>query len=502
MIKSVGIDLSNLGRHQVRVLDEEARVCDSFTFQTTLEGLEAFEQHVFVDGANPTIVFEPTGLAWLPLASYLRARHPESRLVRAKLQKVAALRRYLRGTAKSDRVDALTLAKMAFIDSEHLDEVYLPPAQMHALQRLTRQRDRLMESVATRKKRIGSIIDGHLPGLRDAFPDEWSPGARAFYRHKLNPFKTAREDAKAIHRFLLEADPRDKTLDQQSREALAKCRELVVIYERTLPVGTMNESFFDDLQEEIGCELRLLETEEAEARKLSVRISELYLQLDPEDHLGTIPGVGERTAPVFLGTVGEPKRFRGQSAFGNWTGVVPSAKQSSDTEGKGLRMTKAGPKVMKRSLYQAADIARRGDPQLAAVYYRQMVVHGKSHRKALGAVMSHLAARVFVVIKEGRPYELRDPDGKPISKEDALALIRSKYTVSEEVRRQRRRRNPQKKAPSGKRRERSGPSRTIEAAEAPQPESPNLPHSPVYVAEEHPSKLSADLTDAQGKPAG
>lgn len=502
MIKSVGIDLSNAGRHQVKVLDEEARVCDSFTFQTTLEGLESFEKRVFVDGANPTIVFEPTGFAWLPLASYLRARHPGARLVRAKLQKVAALRKYLRWTAKSDRVDAVTLAKMAFIDSEHLDEVYLPPSEMHSLQRLTKQVDRLMESVANRKKRIGYIIDGHLPGLRNAFPDQWSPGARAFYTHKLNPFATAREDEQAIHRFLLEADPRDKTLDQQSHEALQACRDLVAIYERALPVSTMNESFFDDLQEEVGCDLRLLETEEAEAKHLAARIKELYLQLEPEDHLGTMPGVGERTAPVFLGVVGEPRRFRSQSAFGNWTGVVPSAKQSSDTEGKGLRMTKAGPKVLKRALYQAGDIARRYDPQLAAVYYRQMVVHGKSHNKALGAVMSHLAARVFAVLKDGRPYELRDPDGKPISKEDALALIRTRYTVSEEIRRQRRQRNPKKKAPSGKRRERSGPSRTIEAAEAPQPESPNLPHLPVYVAAEHPSKLSAGLTDAQRKPTG
>ena len=137
MIASVGIDLGRTGRHQVRALDEGARPCDSFAFQHTLEGLEALEQRIFQDGASPVIVFEPTGLAWLPIAMYLRARHPGCRLVRAKLQKVAALRRYLRGGAKSDRIDGLTLAKMPFIDAEHLDEVYLPPAELHALQRLT-----------------------------------------------------------------------------------------------------------------------------------------------------------------------------------------------------------------------------------------------------------------------------------------------------------------------------------------------------------------------------
>ena len=159
MIRSVGIDLSRSGVHQVRCLDEQARPCDSFSFDSTLEGLERLEEHIFSDSATPTIVFEPTGLAWIPMAVYLRARHPECRLVKARLQKVTALRRYLHSRTKSDRVDGVTLAKMPFIDSEQLDEAYLPPAKYHALQRLTRQRERLMKNITIRKNRIGSIIN-------------------------------------------------------------------------------------------------------------------------------------------------------------------------------------------------------------------------------------------------------------------------------------------------------------------------------------------------------
>ncbi len=114
MIRSVGIDLSRTGSHQVHCLDEQATPCDGFSVDTSLEGLEKLEERIFSNGACPTIVFEPTGLAWIPLAAYLRARHPECRLVKAKLQKVAALRRYLRSRTKSDRVDGVTLAKMPF----------------------------------------------------------------------------------------------------------------------------------------------------------------------------------------------------------------------------------------------------------------------------------------------------------------------------------------------------------------------------------------------------
>jgi hypothetical protein len=109
-------------------------------------------------------------------------------------------------------------------------------------------------------------------------------------------------------------------------------------------------------------------------------------------------------------------------------------------EAKGLRMTKAGPSIMRLALFQSGDIGRRWDPQMAAIYYRQMVNHGKNHKQALGAVMSHLGARVWKVLLEDRPYELKDMQGKPITRQNARSLILTKYHVPEEVRKEKRRR--------------------------------------------------------------
>ena len=234
--------------------------------------------------------------------------------------------------------------------------------------------------------------------------------------------------------------------------------------------GSIDEDFFVDLQDEIDRELRLMESEEAETKALDQRIEELYRKLHPSDNLRTIPGVGEHTAPVFVACVGDPMRFPDQSAFANWTGVVPGAKQSAETESKGLRMTKAGPATMKRSLYQAGQIGRQWDPQLTSVYYRQMVHHGKNHKQAMGAVMSHMGARVFTVLREDRTYELRDTGGKPIGKMAARALILAKYRVPEDIR-QERRRSKRRKASTPGAREKEGmvAGRIYEAAEAPQP---------------------------------
>jgi hypothetical protein len=70
-----------------------------------------------------------------------------------------------------------------------------------------------------------------------------------------------------------------------------------------------------------------------------------------------------------------------------------------------------------------------------------MVHNGKNHMQAMGAVMSHLSARVLAVLREDKPYKLRDIDGRSVSHEEARKIILSKYQVPEEIRKERRRRN-------------------------------------------------------------
>jgi hypothetical protein len=42
--------------------------------------------------------------------------------------------------------------------------------------------------------------------------------------------------------------------------------------------------------------------------------------------------------------------------------------------------------------------------------------------------------RVLAVMREDRPYQLRDTDGSPVTVAQARAIIANKYKVSEEIR--------------------------------------------------------------------
>jgi transposase len=46
------------------------------------------------------------------------------------------------------------------------------------------------------------------------------------------------------------------------------------------------------------------------------------------------------------------------------------------------------------------------DPQLKA-YYQQKKAEGKHHGVIIGAVARKLLARIYIILKENRPYEIR-----------------------------------------------------------------------------------------------
>lgn len=86
------------------------------------------------------------------------------------------------------------------------------------------------------------------------------------------------------------------------------------------------------------------------------------------------------------------------------------------------------------AFYQAANGARRTDPQLAAYYQHLMVERGHCHTQANVAVARKLIERTWTVLTRGQPYQLRDLGGTPVTKAAAKVLARGEYAVSETVR--------------------------------------------------------------------
>jgi transposase len=107
------------------------------------------------------VVLEPTGPSWLPIAVFFAARgHTVYRVSSAKAHD---LRRVLSRHAKSNGIDADTLARLPLVDPTGLHPLQLPDAPRAALDRRVRACDRLTQAAACHKRRIKDLVRQLMP---------------------------------------------------------------------------------------------------------------------------------------------------------------------------------------------------------------------------------------------------------------------------------------------------------------------------------------------------
>jgi len=119
---------------------------------------------------------------------------------------------------------------------------------------------------------------------------------------------------------------------------------------------------FADLAAEVATEVRLLIAIQAELAVHAEARETAYRWVDPLGLARSLPGVAEISAPALVAAIGDPTRFPNGKAFRAFTGLVPRASETGDTDRKGQPMSKAGSSLLRTTLVRAADNARHQDP--------------------------------------------------------------------------------------------------------------------------------------------
>ena len=426
----VGIDLGIATAHTVRVLDGEGAIVAKRRAWPTAESLAAVEAAALAGcpaGTKLEVVIEPTGPAWLPVAVFFSARGHT--VFRVSSQKAADLRRFLSRHAKSNGIDADTLARLPLFDLAPLAPLVLPGAERAALDRRVRATDRLTSAAAEHKRRIRDLARQLLPmsplggdlGAADLAVLERYADPRALTRAGQAELTTVITAASRNHQG---ADRAGQWLDA-ARAALA-------LYDGHPAVD------FAGLAAEVATEVRLLRAIGAELAAHAAERESRYRQVDPAGLARSLPGLAEVGGPALVACMGDPARFATGKKFRGFTGLAPRASETGETDRKGQPMSKAGSSLLRTTLVRAADHARKEDPQLARIYYQQMTERGKDHLGALCVVAASLAERAWTVMRRGTPYVICDTDGRPVTPDQAKAIIAGRWTVPPEIRARRR----------------------------------------------------------------
>lgn len=152
-----------------------------------------------------------------------------------------------------------------------------------------------------------------------------------------------------------------------------------------------------------------------------------FCQNDPELRhsiklLTSLPGVGWITAAHAVARFGDWREIKNVRQIAGFLGLVSSEHSTGDKQNRGP-ITRAGDSRLRNKIIQCAWVALNKDPELRAFYRNVYARQPKkvAARKAIVAVARKLTMRMYVVLKEQRPYIIRpDSTTAPLTAEETV----------------------------------------------------------------------------------
>jgi transposase len=297
------------------------------------------------------VVMEATSDYWKSPFYLLEAQGFEVWLVNARDVK------HLPGRPKTDRLDAVWLAKVA--ERQMLRPSFVPPPEIRRLRDLTRYRADLVGVRTAEKQRVEKLLEDAQIKLSVVASDIFGVSGRAMLAALLAG----------------ERDP--KVLAQLARTRLRA------------KLGQLEEAFSGHFTDHHGF---LLATMLDRVDAVSADIATLEAKIDQEiapfaaaaDRLDEICGVGRTAAQVIIAEIGvDMSRFPTPGHLASWAKFAPGVKESAGkTKGKGT--TGHGNPYLARVLGEAAVAAGKTNTFLGERYRR--IARRRGTKKAIVAV--------------------------------------------------------------------------------------------------------------------
>jgi transposase len=383
-----GIDVAKR-HHAVAFVNEKGQLTHRpFMIANTRAGFDQLQQ-ALVGLSQPVLIgLEATGHYWWALYDELtRAEYP---VVVLNALQVHAFRQSGVRKVKTDRTDAVWIAE--FLRFSQPEPAQPTTALFLQLKDLSRFRYHLSAQIGDCKRKLLSILDRVFPEYETLFSSVFLSTSRQLLTQAASAHELAEFDLGELTTLLHNASR--GRFDHTRAEAIQRLAQQ--------SVGV--RFLADAAQLEVRCLLAQIDLLEAQRQQVDEALAQLMAQVP--QYITSVPGVGATTGAALLAEIGDIRRFDAPEKLIAYAGIDAAVHQTGQFEATQMHMSKRGSPYLRHALWQAASMAIRYDDELHT-YYDRKRQEGKHHGTALGAVCRKLLTRIFIVLKENRPYEVR-----------------------------------------------------------------------------------------------
>ncbi len=381
-------------RHSVAVGLGSGEVLDEFDVEHRPEGFKAFFQRI--DGyrqrygGSVSVAMEGYNGWARPLDTLVRAHG--YRLFNINNLKLARFKEIFPAAAKSDHIDARKGLEL-FQLCDHLplakgvlQEVAATAQENDLLKRLTRRRRCLVGEKSRVLSRMQADLQAVCPGLLSITNDAESLWFLNFLSHSDDLSKLARLQ----HKTLLGIS----AIGRKYAAVISAWQKNASFSHEVECVGPM---IVEDAR-------RVLELRAA-IKDLEARCKALAEKSQIARLVDSIPGFGLVCSAHLAGELGTVERFASEASLALYVGMANLENSSG-----GMRGSKKPRNVnlhAKAAMMVGVDRHRKMIPE-SQLYYEKKRAQGKTHNQAIRALGRHLCRVMFRMLKQGRPYEVRD----------------------------------------------------------------------------------------------
>jgi len=383
----LGIDIAKIN-HVASLIDEDGSILvKAIKFTNSIEGLQKLIDSISeYESSQIYCAMEATGTYWLSLFSALTDKGFNVSVFNP--YQIKSFRgAYTNRKQKNDVIDSILIAN--FLHFNGTEQTSLPNDDLLALKNLTRYRSNLVSNISKAKTQVTGILDKVFPEYSELFSDTFGEASKQILLNCPTPNELVNFNTKKLANLLKKAS--------RGRHSTNKVREVKSLAKNSFGIKFTGDACSFEIKQLVNQIIFL----ENQTHELEVKIKQLYSKLD--NHLQSIPGIGEVTAPIILAEIGDINNFSSPSKLTAFAGIDPSENQSGNKKSSNEKTSKRGSPYLRHAIYTAAMVASNNDPVMHD-YYIKKRAEGKHHYVALTGVERKLLGIIFHILKENRDY--------------------------------------------------------------------------------------------------